>query len=87
MLAGHHDIGDVIYLTRGAVNNQNPAMQSGRGVLCEKGAVAKGGGRSGIPACYATNWVAFIESMRCLKTEKCGNNLALILRISFSTTF
>jgi len=42
-LAGSHDDGDVICLTRRAVNKPNPLMKSKRIGLLEKGAVAKYG--------------------------------------------
>src|SRR4051812_43051769 len=44
VLAGRHDNGNLIYLTRAAVNNPNPSMKSERADLRERGAVAKKGG-------------------------------------------
>jgi hypothetical protein len=40
-LAGRHDNDAVISLTRRAVNNQNPAIQSGRVVLREQSVVSQ----------------------------------------------
>ena len=40
-LAGHYDDEDLISLPRRAVNTPTPAVQSERGVLRGKGAVAK----------------------------------------------